>query len=245
MFQWNWPQMIYMMYRLAVAIYIMCWLIYSIYFMPEFNGHVWPAFLTNWSYTVLACYLIVAAVVVIRRTTPAAMSRPAPLSMNHPELAPSPLGNLAIDLKTEWCLFAVISNFAFIITFIYFAVLYPHIYAPGQKIRAVDFHIHGFNSVVIIIEMMICAFPIRLLHAIYPMIYGLTYVLFSIIYWAFDHKNNVVYKNVLDWNKPGQTIGVILGLGFLVIPILQLALFGLYRLRVWIYDLIQGRGLGY
>lgn len=239
--QWDWPQLVYMLYRIAVAIYILAWLIESIIFMPTFNGHVWPAFLTNWSYTVLTVYLFVAAGVVIRRNGGSVSTdRPPSLQAQKPEQDRNVDRPLPMDLKIEWALFAIVSNFSFIVTLIYFAILYPVIYGEknnptGKSILAVDLHIHGINSVVVLMEMLISAYPVRLLHCVYPIAYGLTYVLFSLVYWAIDH-NNVVYKNVLDWNKPGSTIGVVLGLGFVVIPLFQLLLFGIYRLRIWLYE---------
>ena len=210
-------------------------------------GHVWPAFLTNWSYTVLAIYLTVATIVCVRRALKegSLLERPLPLpdtsdcfprgnsSQNLQDQREAPL---PWDLKIEWCLFAIISNFVFIITLIYFGILYPRLVATrGYHVQAVDVHIHGVNSIVIVIEMFLAAYPVRLLHIIYPILYGLAYVIFSLLYFATDPVNHIVYRNVLDWRYPGQTIGVILGLALIVIPIFQLMLFGLYRLRLWIY----------
>ena len=242
-----------LLYRVSIAIYIWAWLIYSVVLMPTFPpppkyGHVWPAFLTNWSFTVLAMYLTVAAVVVVRRSPRdgTILERPQPLP-DHTSCAPcvengstdpdAPIERpLPWDIKLTWCLFAIISNFVFIITLIYFGILYPRLVKEyDYTLKATDLHIHGINSVVIIIEMFLAAYPVRLLHVIYPILYGLAYVLFSLFYFASDTTNRIVYKNVLDWRYPGPTIGIILALAFIVIPLFQLALFGIYRLRMWIF----------
>lgn len=98
-------------------------------------------------------------------------------------------------------------------------------------------HLHLLNSIVILLEMALSAIPVRLLHGLYPLIFGLIYVIFSAIYWAMDHEN-VLYPNVLDWNQPGMTVIVTLGLAIVIVPLLQLFLFGLYNLRLKIYKRI-------
>lgn len=257
--QWDGiPQIVFLVYRVFISTYVWGWLIFSIVKTPVFPlppkyGHVWPAFLTNWSYTVLALYLLWAAVVAVYMGTQdsvnALLEKPSPFPIqNNTEEQPpndTPFGEprmvqsntnslLPWYLKVQWGLFAIIANVAFIITLIYFLFLFPQIYEK-YGLRPVDFHIHGFNSIVIVFEMFVAAYPVRLLHIIYPVLYGLSYVLFSLFYWASDHENHVVYKGLLDWNVPGQTIVVILVLAVVVMPLLQLMLFGIYHLRTWLY----------
>jgi len=262
--QWRWPSVIYVIYRVFIALYIWFWLFYSIYIVPVWatqtgdckgTPHYWPAFLTNWSYTVLALHLTVSAIVTVYRSWPFGkdlISRPDPLAACKPEEADSPEQKLPIGIRIQWCLFAIIANFAWVVTLIYFVVLYPAKNAkqreenPGAPLKPphpVDLHLHAVNSLVVLIDLAIGAFPVRLMHCIYPIIYGLCYVLFSLFYWIPKNDEgkhcNVIYTNVLDWNQPGTTIAVVLGLGFVLTPLLQLAVFGLYRLRLWAFTKCQ------
>ena len=87
-----------------------------------------------------------------------------------------------------------------------------------------------------VLDNFVAAIPVRLLHIIYPMIYGLVYVAWSVIYFYMDPENNVLYVKLLDWNYPEITIPVILGVLFLMMPLIQLFWFGCYRLRLTIFQ---------
>ena len=119
-------------------------------------------------------------------------------------------------------------------TLIYFAFLYPLAKKEDPEFASsvLDINIHGINTVIMIIDNFISAIPIRIMHVIYPGIYGLIYIVFSLIYYAFDPKNNIPYPGILDWSKPGITIPVILIVIGVLMPLLQLAWYGWYRLRL-------------
>lgn len=141
-------------------------------------------------------------------------------------------------MKVSWCLGNIVQNFAIIVTIVYFTVLFPAV-ASTLGINWDDFNMHAINTVLILFDMMICARPVRLLHFVYPILYGLAYVTFSAVYWSQDPKNNVLYP-ILDYSKIGLVSGVIIGLGFVVIPLFQLLNFGIYKLRLRIYYAIYG-----
>ena len=138
-------------------------------------------------------------------------------------------------MKVTWFLADVIYVFAIIVTVVYFTALFPNIGATEGSFFIHDLNVHAFNTVQILIDIAIVARPVRLLHVLYPLLYGVIYVIFSIIYWSKDKENNVLYPNILDWNKPGTTILFMILLTLLGLPVLQLMLFGLYRLRLYIY----------
>lgn len=141
-----------------------------------------------------------------------------------------------------WVLFNMAAGSAPVVTVIYFAVLFPMIRSsyPDYSSNVFDIHVHGLNSIIILCEFCLGAIPVRLFHTLYPALYGLAYVLFSIIYWSIDKEHNVLYPYVLDWNHPGITMAVVCVLIFLVLPLLQLAWFGLYSLRLYIFKRIYG-----
>ncbi|XP_060063836.1 protein rolling stone-like [Ylistrum balloti] len=132
-----------------------------------------------------------------------------------------------------WLVSIVAHHFTLVVTLVYFTALFPFMGIQGIAIN--DINMHGISSVLVLIDVAVGARPVRLLHVIYPIVFGITYVTFSAIYWSRDTVNNVVY-NILDWNNPGLAVGVVVGLAFVVIPLIQLLHFGLYRLRLRLYD---------
>ena len=252
LFQWPFPPRAYQAYRCLLAAYFLCWMIYAIYHDPTFLGHVWPVFLTSWAYVMLVSYLILSAIVSLCRCKdkPAASSLPTisdkancHLNPKHPEdtsvtvVTTSYQDNrLPWDIKIEWILFAVGSNSALFVSLMYFSVVYPYLHGGTDYIiNGIDLHFHGLNSLVVIVDLMLSAFPVRLLHVIYTIMFGMSYVVCSLIYWLID-RANVVYPGVLDWNQPLRSLGVICFFSLVVVPFFKLTLFGIFRFRLWVYD---------
>ena len=55
-----------------------------------------------------------------------------------------------------------------------------------------------------VIDALINGLPIRLLHAIYPVIFGLIYAIFSYLYFKFVDVHPIY--PVLDWANPLQAL---------------------------------------
>ncbi|XP_053376711.1 uncharacterized protein LOC128547667 [Mercenaria mercenaria] len=154
-----------------------------------------------------------------------------PSYLNQEGTSPTNHDVITIPMKAAWVLGNTLQVFAIIVSLVYFIVLYP---AIGHT-SFWDINLHGVNSFLVIIDTCISARPVRLFHLIHPYIYGACYVIFSAIYWSFDHANNVLYPGVLDWNYPGTTLIWVAALTLVVVPLLQLIYFGAYRLRLNIY----------
>lgn len=109
----------------------------------------------------------------------------------------------------------------------------------GEPIRFVNFNVHAINSVIVFLDLAITAQPVRFYHVYQPILYTLVYGLFYIVYWAAGgvdpQGHHYIYK-VLDWGRrPGPATGLALGLVFLAVPLIHLLVFGLYKLRLFIY----------
>lgn len=139
-------------------------------------------------------------------------------------------------IRLDWLLYNVSSVAAIIVTVVFFSTLY-RLLNPNGGLDWKDGTMHLSNSILVLVDVSLCAIPVRLLHGFYCLIYGLLYMIFSIIYWALDH-NNVIYPRVLDWNNPLATSVVTLLLLIVAVPVLQVAFFGLYRFRIRVYKLI-------
>ena len=143
-------------------------------------------------------------------------------------------------VQAYWFLGNVTQVFAIIVTVVYFVALYPSLRKIYGDVSLEDLNLHGFNTAMLLVDIAVCARPVRLLHVLYPVLYGAAYAIFSVIYWSLDPQNNVLYENVLDWNHVGVTIGVVLGLCVVGVPLLQLSHFGVYKLRLCLYRKIYG-----
>ena len=105
--------------------------------------------------------------------------------------------------------------------------------------------VHGFNSVAFVIDMWVAARHCRLLHFYQPAFALIAYFIFTVIYWASGGVNsdgaNYIYA-ILDWNKPGQSVPlVICGLVF-ILPLAQALLWSVHLLRDHIGRVVmQGR----
>ena len=134
-------------------------------------------------------------------------------------------------MKITWVLADILYVFALVVTIVYFTALYPLV---GET-NFIDINVHGINSVFVLLDAFLVARPVRLLHIVYPLIYGAIYVLFSTVYWSTNKEVNVLYPGVLDWNHPTQTAIVISGLCFIALPLLHMLHFGIYRLRLFMF----------
>jgi len=206
------------LYRLLIAAYAVAITLMSI-LLHDGELLPWPTWLTNWSYLLLTCHLLCAAVVVLLNVC---------LEHRHNNVTPPRMSHM----KLSWFLFSVATPAALIVSTVFFAAVFPRLH--HDYLNVIDINLHVMNTVIVVLEFTLSAFPVRLLHAVYVFCYGLVYVTFSVIYWAFDH-SNVMYPGVLDWNHPATTAVVLVVLTFVGIPLLQLFLFGAYQLRKYVY----------
>ena len=96
-----------------------------------------------------------------------------------------------------------------------------------------NIHSHAINYVLLLIDLFLNDIPIRFLHFIYPVGYGVVYVIFTVILWASDFVS-AVYP-VLNWEQNPSIAAMWSLITVLVLfPVLHAFHFGLYHLRAWI-----------
>ena len=132
--------------------------------------------------------------------------------------------------KLLWFLYVISATAGVWITAGYWTVL-----VGDDPIDANNITKHALNSVFMVIDTCLSSVPIRLFHSIYPFLYLVVYIVFSIIYWLLDGTNiqgdPFIYK-ALNYNDFDPTIGGLLAVFLLVVlPILHLILFGITKLR--------------
>ena len=250
-----------MAYRFILAAYTLSWLIYSS--VGDTGGDLDIIYLTTWSYILLNLYLWISFIDVTAMAIK--MKRDGTLKsvwdvMGHQGWQEARAMEISVipvtDVRSKnahkddtgarmtwyhgllWVAHDTVSGAAPVVTIIYFAFLYPSLLDENSEFAgsALDINLHGINSVIMLVDNFVSAVPVRLMHIIYPMIYGLIYVVWSLIYFYMDKGNNVLYEYVLDWNYPEITIPVIIGITLVLMPLLQLLWYGLYRLRLYIFQ---------
>lgn len=133
---------------------------------------------------------------------------------------------------------------------------------PAMKLplNAMNILSHACNSVVMFLDILIVASPMRLLHVIQPLAFTGIYGLFSIVYFLAGGKSLYVWNwqsideiilfkslliqffrggqsyiyPILDWAYPGEAIVVVIGLALLEVAV-HMVLFWIYKLRVFLH----------
>ena len=243
-FQWL-SQRVFVVYRLIVTAYNLAWLVYNIYH----TGAKLFIYLTNWSYTILNIHFIHATILTcmalyrnLKGRKEAALIRDEPNGKI--EMGPGEDNYGAIDGKTAareqdalqshhkflWFIHVISATGAIWITVGYWTVL-----VGNDPIDASNITKHGLNSVFMVLDTFLSSIPVRLLHALYVLLYFLIYIAFSVVYWLLGGTNpqgQPYIYSALNYNDFSPTFGGLLVIFLLVVlPVLHLILFGITKLR--------------
>lgn len=143
-------------------------------------------------------------------------------------------------MKLSWMFYNITFVSAIVVTLVFFGAVYPNLSPEDRKaalgISFEDLSVHGLNTLLVLMEVALSAYPVRLLHALYPILYGLLYMIFNISYWSFDMKHNIIYEGMLDWNHPIRCLILVVALVFFVTPLLQIVHFLFYKLRDTVFN---------
>lgn len=93
---------------------------------------------------------------------------------------------------------------------------------------------HAFNTVYVLLNLCVSAKPIRILHVVYPLLVGVTYMIFSAIYELVGHMGPIY--PILDWTKPWRTWIPAFVLALVLLVTVQFALYGIYKLRIYVHQ---------
>lgn len=136
--------------------------------------------------------------------------------------------------KFSWFLYNATNITTVTISVIYWGALYV-----GDGLSAMDFLVHGLNSIVSICDIFLSKRPCRLMHFYHPLVVLLTYVAFSSIYWAAGGRNedglSYIYP-ILDWENLNLTIPFLCIGFFVALPIAQFLIWIMHQLRNRIFS---------
>ena len=244
LFPFQWLSLpVFVVIRLIITAYNFAWLIYNIHK----SGAKLFIFLTNWTFTVLNIYFAYAttlsciALYKDLKNPPQTSPADQVVEMEMGQVEGNDYGavereaarekdDLRFHHKLLWFLYVISATAGVWITAGYWTVL-----VEDDPIDANNITRHALNSVFMVIDIWLSAIPFRLFHSIYPFLYLVIYIAFTVIYWLLGGTNTegdpFIYE-ALNYNDFDPIFGGLLVVFLLVVlPILHLILFGITKLR--------------
>ncbi|XP_035698721.1 protein rolling stone-like [Branchiostoma floridae] len=255
---WLSNQLPFVLYRAAACLYQV--IVYST--IHATDGKFRPkslAFLTEWGYLLLTVHIVLSAGLCFGDYYNSRSQREAAPD-DALYLTGSTTGNAAAtgDLTTHtslgqdsaqtpqlawhyklyWALYNVSFSWGICITILFWTLETP-------DISAGSIFAHAINSVTIVIDVMVSGLPCRLLHFVYPLTFGVVYILFTVVYWAAGGTGldgqPYIYP-FLDYGGNPVLAAIVAVLAVLVaIPLCHCIVFGLVVARESVVRLFKKR----
>ncbi len=90
--------------------------------------------------------------------------------------------DMGIRHMLQWFLFNIFVNAEIIVAVVYWTIIHDGVNDTEEWIH--DITAHLAPAIFSLIDVFFSATPVRILHFIYPIMYGITYFIFAVIYWA-------------------------------------------------------------
>ncbi|XP_031620714.1 protein rolling stone-like [Contarinia nasturtii] len=160
---------IYLIYRLLVAIFVIAVVIVSMYsHMQKYSFGLFFIYLTHWGILINMVVGVFGAILVTTWHF-------------HTDFQENILKNseMPTAFKIYWALHNIALITSFAVTIIYWSILHN----DKIPINAPNILSHAMNSVIMFLDILIVAHPLRLFHVIQPICFGVSYGIFSYIYY--------------------------------------------------------------
>ncbi|XP_006824196.1 protein rolling stone-like [Saccoglossus kowalevskii] len=239
------PRWLFVAYRIVVATYFFGFgITYLIVSMVNGMGGDFFVFLTNWGFIVVTIYFLFAAISTLIHVkenprTPSYSQEPEDPDETTPltdrtatRCRPTPW-----YCKVTWCFFNVAALASLVVTLVYWPALSG--FSDEMNIPFVlDFHLHALPSVVIVLELILAAMPIRMMHAFYTVLIGIVYIIMTVIIyysgWQNPYDDKPYVYPFLDYaENPGIAIGASIGI-FVGLFLLQTSLWALFKVKLYL-----------
>lgn len=181
------------------------------------QGVFYMYYLTNWTVLVVTFYFLVATfnTFYIRKAKPS--------------------DSFPWYVKMQWWMF----DLAFTSSLMVVILFWTGVYNPGMTLSPINFFVHGVNFVLMFIELFFCAIPVKLLHFYKLFTYGLSYVIFTIIWTNLGltgpSGNSYMYPVIFDFSQDDKTVPIVFAILnlFVFIPFIQTLMWSFVLLRDW------------
>ncbi|XP_034667925.1 protein rolling stone [Drosophila subobscura] len=219
----------YLFYRWFMALFFVGVVIESMWPLADDETSYWLYFIymTNWGIWMCMLTNLLGAILVT-------------IWHYHPEYADKLL-NVKSNFsyfRLYWGMHIITLVLSIVITIIYWTILYD---ANESTLDATNVLTHAFNSICMFIDLWIVAHPLRLLHIFLPVLFGVTYAIFSYIYQVcggINKKGKPYIYHVIDWTKPQSSFITVLGILILSCCVYVL-LFAFFKLRMFLHRRCQ------
>ncbi|XP_052075034.1 protein rolling stone-like [Mytilus californianus] len=218
---------LYIVWRIFWALYHLVWIILTGVYSYQWAGDdpaqqvKWFIYLTNWAYFVLTFSTTIGAVCVVY------------IAVKRDDILQGACSDMPWYLKVDWVFFNVSNSVSILVAMMYWGL----IYSSSSTITAVNIETHGLNMVYVLVNLFLTGIPVRFYHLFHPMVFGTTYIVFSIIYevsGGTNAQNKSYIYSTFDWSNTGFTSGLSLITVLVAIPVCHIILFLLYLLRIFV-----------
>ncbi|XP_053612204.1 protein rolling stone-like isoform X2 [Plodia interpunctella] len=184
------PLLVVRLLLAALALAVLSWT------LVEGGNEYWPLFLTNWGLVLINAMLLSGILVSI-------------VALFNPSYETS---QLPWYVSMYWFFFNIAISTSFLITALYWILLYNPDPDPEDPLFWLDVATHGLNSCIALAEVVASRTPVRALHFYQPLSVGLWYAAFTAIYFAAggtDGNGNPYIYPVLDWRFGWRTTALV------------------------------------
>ena len=89
-------------------------------------------------------------------------------------------------MKIYWAVEIISSSLAIFVTVLYWSVVHPYVVEHRLLLNEADWvynvFLHASNTVFSLTDLLLCARPVSIFHAYLPVIFGVCYSIFTLIY---------------------------------------------------------------
>jgi len=202
-------------YRFLVSVYLVTSTVVSI---CDFDSVEWFKFLTIWSWIISTLYYISITITSAyyywlnnrkhSYTLPKYFitqpnSKDSKLEVCTPNTQVKWFQNV-VHLKFVWILFESSFVVSLLVTAMYWTFIWKPERVGSPILWFLNINEHALNFIFLMIDFFFHQIPVRLLHVVYPFLFGLSYVVFSVVYTKCTEHS--IYS-ILDWkDSPEQAI---------------------------------------
>ncbi|XP_078662565.1 protein rolling stone-like [Branchiostoma floridae x Branchiostoma belcheri] len=205
---WWHNQKLFVGYRVVCAIFTLAILIWSV---PT-DSNRWISFYSNWMYATLTFHFCWSAAVCLREYR---SSNTVPSERT---------------LRIGWMLYDMSMATSLTVSAEYWFSPWPVTIGLRSILR------HALNSVMVVIDVLVCGIPSRLDRVVYPVLHSGVYSVFVVLYWlggfrGYDGKQYIY--SFLDLNTvPLQATVIMLGHTFILTPVFHVVVCALCTARL-------------
>ena len=138
----------------------------------------------------------------------------------------------SIKIRLKHCCLKIYVYYINIITYIYL------FFSPVIRLHYIDVGTHGINAIYVLLNIFITGIPVRIQHFWHCLVFGVVYIIFSVIYDVSGGTNardkGYIYS-VLDWDEVQTTIIYAILVGVIGPILIWLIVYGLYWIRIAIF----------